>query len=239
MKIGIDQGIGRLSTTGLPAPILVALAQSCHRRYPIRLALAVALAASLCSWEVCVAQAPAGGMSAEIGIEATHWVFDGGGSSAMGQTRWGPTLRVGLRPRPGSRVSALMAVTYASEGSFDPGAAGGGLELAVRFARVGEQRRRVNGFVTGGLSALNFLADRQERALAGCTPEVGCMFEGGRSFRSGWRAVMTAGLGADLPLAASLLLQPQAQILKPVGNGRGGPTNSGAMLRVGVGLAWR
>jgi hypothetical protein len=103
---------------------------------------------------------------------------------------------------------------------------------------VGEQRRRVNGFVTGGLSVLNFLADRQERALAACTPEVGCMFEGA-SFRSGWRTVVTAGLGADLPLAASLLLQPQAQILKPVGNGRGGPTSSGAMLRLGVGLAWR
>jgi hypothetical protein len=204
----------------------------------MRLALLVVLAASLSSWEVCTAQAPRGGMRAEFGIEATHWVFDGGGTLTTGQRGWGPTLRVGLRPRPGSRVSALMAVTYASEGSFDPGAAGGGLELAVRFARVGEQRRRVNGFVTGGLSALDFLADRQERALAACTPDVGCMFEGA-SFRSGWRAVVTAGLGADLPLAASLLLQPQAQILKPVGNGRGGPTSSGAMLRVGVGLAWR
>jgi hypothetical protein len=205
----------------------------------MRLAVALALAASLSSWEVCAAQVPSSGMRPEIGIEATHWVFDGGGSSASAQTRWGPTLRLGLRPHPGSRVSALMAVTYASEGSFETGAVGGGLELAVRFARLGEQRRRVNGFFSAGLSALNFLADRQERALAGCTPEVGCMFEGGRSFRSGWRAVMTAGLGADLPLAASLLLQPQAQILKPVGTGRGGPTNGGAMLRVGVGLAWR
>ena len=205
----------------------------------MRLALALTLVPSLCSWEVCVAQAPAGGMRAEIGIEATHWVFDGGSYSTMGQTRWGPTLRLGLRPRPLSRVSALMAVTYASEGSFETGAAGAGLELAVRFARVGEQRRRVNGFFSAGLSALHFLAERQERALAGCTPEVGCMFEGGRSFRSGWRSVMTAGLGADLPIAASLLLQPQAQILKPVGSGRGGPTNGGAMLRMGVGLAWR
>jgi hypothetical protein len=205
----------------------------------MRLTLILTLAASLCGWEVSATQGPSSGMRAEIGIEATHWVFDGGGSSAQGQARWGPTLRLGLRPRPGSRVSALMAVTYASEGSFETGAAGGGLELAVRFARVGEQRRRVNGFVSAGLSALNFLADRQERALAGCTPEVGCMAEGVRSFRSGWRAVLTAGLGADLPIAGSLLLQPQAQILTPVGSGRGGPTNGGAMLRLGMGLAWR
>lgn len=204
----------------------------------MRLALALTLAASLSSWRVSAAQGPSSGMRAEIGIEATHWVFDGGGSSALAQTRWGPTLRLGLRPRPGSRVSALMAVTYASEGSFETGAAGGGLELAVRFARVGEQRRRVNGFFSAGLSALNFLADRQERASAGCTPENGCI-EGGRSFRSGWRAVLTGGLGADLPIAAGLLLQPQAQILKPVGTGRGGPTNGGALLRLGVGLAWR
>ncbi len=205
----------------------------------MRLAVGLALAASLSFWEVGASQASRGGMRAEFGIEATNWVFAGGSYATRGQRQGGPTLRVGVRPRPGSRVSALMAVTYAAEGSFDTGAGGGGLELAVRFAGVGEQQRRVNGFVTAGLSALKFLADNQERALAGCTPEVGCMFEGGRSFRSGWRSVLTAGLGADLPIAASLLLQPQAQILKPVGSGRGGPTNGGAMLRLGVGLAWR
>lgn len=204
----------------------------------MRLTLLLILAASPSTWEVSAAQGPPSGVRAEIGIEATHWVFAAGDYTFQGQTRWGPTLRFGLRPRPGSRVSALLAVTYASEGSFEPGAAGGGLELAVRFARVGEKRRRVNGFVTAGLSGLNFLADRSERAFLSCSPENGCI-ESGRSFRSGWRSVLTGGLGADLPIAATLLLQPQVQILTPIGAGRGGPVNGGVMLRLGMGLAWR
>jgi hypothetical protein len=200
--------------------------------------LALLILASLGTWEVSAAQGPATGMRAEVGIEATDWIFAGNEGTFLAQTRWGPTFRFGLRPRPGSRVSALLAVMYASEGSYEPGVAGGGLELAVRFARVGEQRRRFNGFLTAGLSALNFLADRSERAALACTPDNGCI-ESGRSFRSGWRSMLTGGLGADMPLAASLLLQPQIQVLIPVGAGRGGPRDGGAMLRLGMGLAWR
>lgn len=204
----------------------------------MRTYLLLAAVFGLHSYVESAAQEPSRGLRAEVGIEATHWVFDGGTYSTLSQTGWGPTVRFGLRPRAGSRVSALVALAYAAEGSFDPGIAGGALELAVRFARVGETRRRVNGFLIASLGKFHFDADHQERRLAGCAPSVGCRFEG-VAFRSGWRTVISGGLGMDLPLSSTLLLQPQAQILRPIGSATAGPENSSSMLRVGLGLAWR
>lgn len=202
----------------------------------MRTSLLLAAAISLLTYPDCLAQQRPSGLRPEAGLEATYWVFDAGGSSTKAQTGWGPTLRFGVRPSPGSRVSALVAVTYASEGSFDPGVAGGVVELAVRFARIGDTRRRFNGFVTAGLGALHFDADRLERQRAACGPE--CRFEG-VTFTSGWRPVLSGGLGMDVPVSATLLMQPQAHILRPVGSATAGPEGNTAVLRVGVGLAWR
>jgi hypothetical protein len=99
----------------------------------MRISLLLATAFSLHTYVSSAAQEPSRGLRPEVGIEATHWVFDGGTYSTTSQTGWGPTVRFGLRPRTGSRVSALAALAYAAEGSFDPGIAGGALELAVRF----------------------------------------------------------------------------------------------------------
>jgi hypothetical protein len=204
----------------------------------MRTSLLLAAAFGLHTYVESAAQAPSSGLRLETGLELTHWVFDGGTYSTRSQTGWGPTVRFGLRPRAGSRVSGLVALAYSPEGSFNPGVAGGAVELAVRFARVGETRRRVNGFFTASLGALRFDADHQEGRLAGCSPTVGCWFEG-VVFRSGWRTVVGGGLGIDLPVSSTLLLQPQAQILRPIGSATAGPENSSAMLRLGLGLAWR
>ena len=187
---------------------------------------------------VCVAQAPSSGLRAEIGLEATHWVLDGGTYSTTSQTRWGPTVRFGLRPSAGSRVSALAALSYTSEGTFEPGVAGGAVELAVRFARVGETRRRLNGFVTASLGLLRFDADHQERELAACWASPTCRFEG-IAFGSGWRPVVGGGIGFDLPVSANLVLQPQGHLLRPLGSGPAGPEGNSVLLHVGLGLARR
>ncbi len=184
----------------------------------------------------CLAQGAASGVRPEVALEATHWVFDMGTYSTSAQKRWGPTVRVGLRPSVGSRVSALAAISYASEGSFEPGVAGAAVELAVRFARIGESRRRFNGFITAAFGALHFDADRQESGRVACGPD--CRFEG-VTFRSGWRTMLSGGLGMDMPMSATVLLQPQLQILRPIGSGAAGPERNAGMLRLGLGLAWR
>jgi hypothetical protein len=188
--------------------------------------------------ERAAAQQQAHGLRAEAALEATHWVLDGGTYSTASQTRWGSTLRLGLRASVGSRVSALLALTYAAEGSFEPGVAGGAVELAVRFARIGEARRRFNGFVTAGIGLLHFDADRQERQLDACYASLDCRFEG-VGFRSGWRPMLAGGIGIDIPVSSTLELVPQAQVARPLGSSPAGPENNSAVLRVGMGVAWR
>jgi hypothetical protein len=91
----------------------------------MRTSLMLATAFGLHAYVDCAAQKPSSGIRAEAGLEATYWVVDAGTYSTASQTRWGPTVRLGLRPSMGSRVSGLVALTYAAEGSFEPGIAGG------------------------------------------------------------------------------------------------------------------
>ena len=186
------------------------------------------------------AQEDARGIRPMAGLELTYWLLDGGSYSANGQSRWGPTARVGLRPSPASPLSAGLAVAYASEGSYEPGLAGASLELALRFGRLDPaRRRRVNGFFTASLGLLHFDAERQERRMEACLASPDCFHEGGTWFRSGWRPVVGGGIGVDLPVGASLALQPQAQLVKPIGAGEAGPEGDQIMLHLGIGLGWR
>ena len=204
----------------------------------MRTSLMLAIAFGLLRSVNCAAQETSSGVRAEAGLEATYWILDGGTYSTAGQSRWGPTVRLGLRPSEGSRVSGLLALAYVGQGEFEPGVAGATVELAVRFARLGVPRRRVNGFLTLGLGVLHFDADHQERELEGCFVSAGCQFEG-VAYHSGWRPVLGGGLGLDLPVSSSLMLQPQAQVIRPVGSAAAGPEGNSALLRFGVGLAWR
>jgi hypothetical protein len=204
----------------------------------MRTSLILATAFCLHTYVDCTAQNSSSGLRAEAGLEATYWVVDPGTYSTASQTRWGPTVRLGLRPSIGSRVSGVVAFTYAAEGTFEPGVAGGALEFMVRLARLGETRRRLNGFVSASIGVLHFDADHQERELATCWASPGCMFEG-VAFRSGWRPVLAGGLGVDLPVSPTFLLQPQAQLVRPVGSATAGPEEDSVMLRFGLGLAWR
>lgn len=185
-------------------------------------------------------QESARGIRPIAGLELTYWLLSGGSYSASGQSRWGPTARVGLRPSPTSPLSAGLALAYASEGSFEPGLAGATLEVALRFGRLDpERRRRINGFFTASLGLLHFDADRQERSMEACLASPGCFHEGGTWFRSGWRPVVGGGIGVDVPVGVSLALQPQAQLVKPFGSGVAGPEEDRVMLQLGVGLGWR
>jgi hypothetical protein len=185
------------------------------------------------------AQESSGGIRPMAGLELTYWLLDGGSYSTRGQSRWGPTARVGLRPSPTSPVSAGLALAYAPEGSYEPGLAGAALEIALRFGRLDPgRRRRINGFFTASLGLLHFDAERQERLLAGCLASAGCI-EGGTTFQSGWRPMIGGGIGVDIPLGTSFALQPQAQLLKPLGSGDAGPADDNVMLHLGVGVGWR
>jgi len=186
------------------------------------------------------AQDSAGGIRPTAGLELTYWLLDGGTYSSAGQSRWGPTARVGLRPSPVSPVSAGLALAYASEGSYEPGLAGAALEVALRFGRLDPaRRRRLNGFFSASMGLLHFDAERQERSLGACLASLACLGEGGVSFRSGWRPVISGGIGVDVPLGASFALQPQAQLVKPLGSGEAGPANDNVMLHFGLGVGWR
>jgi hypothetical protein len=179
------------------------------------------------------------GIRPQAGLEIAYWLLDGGTGSTSSQSRWGPTARVGLRPSPTSPVSAGLALAYAPEGSFEPGVAGGTLEIALRFARLDEvRRRRLNGFFVASLGLLHFDADQQDRARTSCLASPTCQFEG-VWYSSGWRPIVGGGIGADVPLGASLVLQPQAQVLKPFGSANAGPEHNSAMLRLGLGVGWR
>jgi hypothetical protein len=204
----------------------------------MRTSLILAAAFGLHASVDCAAQKTSSGLRAEAGLEATYWVVAASTYSNASQTRWGPTVRLGLRPSVGSRVSGLVALTYAAEGEFEPGVAGGALEFMVRVARLGETRRRLNGFVTASIGMLHFDADHLERDLARCWASPGCMFEG-VAFRSGWRPVLAGGVGLDLPVSPTFVLQPQAQLVRPVGSATAGPEGDSVMLRFGLGLAWR
>jgi hypothetical protein len=204
----------------------------------MRTSLILAAAFGLHTYVDCAAQETSSGLRAEAGLEATYWVVAGGTYSTASQTRWGPTVRLGLRPSMGSRVSGLVALTYAAEGDFEPGVAGGALEFMVRVARLGETRRRLNGFFTASIGMLHFDADHQERELARCWASPGCMFEG-VAVRSGWRPVLAGGVGLDLPVSPTFVLQPQAQLVRPVGSATAGPEGDSVMLHFGLGLAWR
>jgi hypothetical protein len=179
-----------------------------------------------------------GGVQPMAGLAITYWLLNGGSYSIGAQSRWGPTARVGLRPSPTSPLSAGFAFSYAPEGSFAAGLAGGALEIGLRFARLDAvHRRRLNGFFTLSLGLLHFDAEQQERDRAACLASPGCIE--GEWIRNGWRPTLGGGLGADVPLGASLVLQPEAQVLKPFGSGVAGPEGDHAMLRLGVGVGWR
>jgi hypothetical protein len=181
-----------------------------------------------------------GGIRPAAGLELTYWLLDGGSYSSSGQRRWGPTARAGLRPSPTSPLSAGLALAYASEGSYEPGLAGAALEVALRFRRLDpKHRRRVNGFFVAGLGLLHFDAERQEANRAACLAPPGCMNEGSGWYHSGWRPVVSGGIGMDVPLGASLALQPQTQLVKPFGSGEAGPVHDDVMLRLGLGVGWR
>lgn len=172
----------------------------------------------------------------EIGTEWSYWRLDMGTASNAATTRPTATLRLGvpLTGRAGRVVQ--VGATYAPEGDVEPGLLHLEAEVAPRL--IGARSSAPDLFVSAGVGALRFAADRQQERIAECGRTPTCMFEG-IPYRSGWRPTLSAGLGADLPLADAVLVQPALRVIRLVGGGEAGPDEAPFFLRFGIGVTWR
>ena len=171
-----------------------------------------------------------------VGAEATYWRLGGGGLTTV-NGRWGPTVGVGTAGGALRGIDVRVSLSYAPEASFTPGLAAGAMELIAYGWRPDPSRRLNLTFHAGG-ALLDVRAANAERAQAECTPERFCLNEGA-SYRSGLRGAALLGLGLDLGITTHLWLQPVGQLVALTGPGRGGPTDSNLLLRVGIGITWR
>jgi hypothetical protein len=119
------------------------------------------------------------------------------------------------------------AMAYAAELDDAPGLLHFEGEIAHRlFNKAGGN---ANLFISGGVGAMRLAADRQQAIIAECARNPLCFFHG-TSFRSGWHVTLSGGVGADLPITKTLILQPTLRLVQ---------LDAPAFLGVGVGLTWR
>ena len=180
-----------------------------------------------------VAQLPA---RLAIGAEATYWRLGGGGLTVV-DARWGPTVHVGTAGGTLHGLDARLSLSYAPQASFTPGLVAGAVEL-IAYGWRPDPSRRLNLTVHGGGALLDLHAANAERAQVECTPERFCLNEG-TSYRSGLRGAAQLGLGLDIGVTSRLRVQPVGQLVALTGPGRGGPTDSRLLLRLGIGVQWR
>lgn len=168
----------------------------------------------------------------EVGVDLSRWRTEqrtGNGIQLAGSVRAAVVL-------PSAAPSSLgFSAMYAPEAETAPGLLGFGSEFAQRLrkARPGEG----NVFVSAGAGIMRFSNQRLRNEFEQCSQQPDCMYEGPPP-GSGWAPVLTASLGADVPLGRGALLQPVLQLVRPVGEPRAGQPD-GRIYRLGVGLAWR
>ncbi len=178
---------------------------------------------------------PAHADAQDIAAEWSLWRLGASAASSDASSRPGATIRLGLPVISANSVIQLGA-TYAFQEDVAPGLLHLDAEVATRL--LGAPGSDANLFVTGGIGALRFAADRQQSIISACERVPTCIYEGS-VYRSGWRVVVSGGLGADLPVSDALLLQPTVRVLRLVGNGDAGPLNAGFLVRFGIGLSLR
>lgn len=167
----------------------------------------------------------------EVGVDVSHWQLDHGTASADPAGRQTGTVRAAVLI-PSRRPATLgLSATYAPLRGDAPGVLGFGSEFAQRVGVGG--RDDMNLFVGVGAGILRLTEEEEDDGP--CLPENGCIDES-PELPGDWRPMLSASLGADVPIARGALMQPAIQVLKPVGSDVGERT---ALVRLGIGLAWR
>jgi hypothetical protein len=168
----------------------------------------------------------------EVGIDVSHWQLDQGTATVGPTTRQSGTVRAAVL-LPSRRPASLgLSATYAPRDGSAPGLLGFGTELAQRIAARGVDD--MNLFVAAGAGILRISAE-EKAGIDLCRPEAGCIDEGPHQ-PEGWRTLLSASVGADVPVARGAMMQPAVQLLKPLGQE---PGDAGVLVCVGIGLAWR
>lgn len=168
----------------------------------------------------------------EVGVDLSYWQLDMGTATVGPTTQQSGTLRAAVVLPSRLPASLGLSATYAPTDGDAPGLLGLGSEFAQRLAPGGADG--MNLFLAAGAGILR-LSPEEERGIDECLPENGCIDESPHH-AEGWRTVLSASVGADVPLARGALMQPAVQVLKPVGQELGG---AGVLVRLGIGLAWR
>lgn len=167
----------------------------------------------------------------EVGVDLSHWQLDLGTASVGPTTQQTGSVRAAVVLPSRLPASLGLSATYAPTDGSAPGLLGFGGELAQRLAPGG--RDDMNLFLSAGAGILRLSEGEEEDG--GCIPENGCIDESPHH-AEGWRTVLSASVGADVPVARGAVVQPAVQLLKPVGQGLG---EAGVLVRLGIGLAWR
>jgi hypothetical protein len=171
----------------------------------------------------------------QLGAEWSLWTLDHGSTSGSATTRASATVRLGF-PLAQARTVLQAGVTYASERDDAPSLLLLEAELGQRL--LASEDGAANLFISGGVGALRFGAERQQDIIAECNRSPLCFYEGS-SFQSGWRPTLSVGVGADLPISDVLMMQPTARAVALAGGSNAGSTDRTLLLRLGVGLTWR
>lgn len=169
----------------------------------------------------------------EVGVDLSYWQLDMGTATVGPTTQQSGTLRAAVVLPSRLPASLGLSATYAPTDGDAPGLLGLGSEFAQRLSPGGPDG--MNLFVAAGAGILRLSPEEEEGGIDECRPENGCIDESPHH-AEGWRTVLSASLGADVPLARGALMQPAVQVLKPVGQEMGA---AGVLVRLGIGLAWR
>jgi hypothetical protein len=169
----------------------------------------------------------------EIGADVSYWQLDHGTASVGATTRPSATVRAGVVIPSRLPATLGLGATVAAEDGTEPGL----LVLSGEYAQrlFPDSPDGLNLFLAAGAGILQFSV--KEAFRPDCPSIEGCLDES-IDYDNEWRTVLTGSLGADVGVVRGLLAQPVLSVVKPFG-GRDGNSGRDAMLRLGIGLAWR
>lgn len=129
----------------------------------------------------------------ELEAAFTHIRLDRGTASAAATSVSGGAIAI--RWWLGSKAGLVASITYA------PGSDGATLSPGIAAAQVAVRLRPVHGSwwalsLGFGGGPIRFAADEYQRRLAGCTPSVGCLWEG-PIYQTGWRVGLQGDVAAE------------------------------------------
>ena len=170
----------------------------------------------------------------EVGVDLSQWRLDAGDAGG-GTSRASGTVRAALLIPSRMPASLGLSATWAPEDGAAPGLLGIGTEFLQRVgARALDE---LNLFVGAGAGILRVTSREQREGMEACARQPGCMYEG-PSDPGGFRTVLSASAGADVPMGRRAVVQPVVQVVKPIASdGVGG--DGDVLVRLGLGLAWR